>query len=249
MSRRAPQSPRSPLRPHGRVLARRGTGLQVVPGADRAPASVDSAAVLMVGLTGGIGSGKSTVAAPARRAGRGRRSTPTRSPAEVVEPGTPALAALVERFGAEILGPDGRSTGPRWPSGRSSTTRRASELEAITHPAIGEEFLRQVAAAPADGGRRPRRAAARRVEEPRLRVRRGDRGRGAEGGAAGPARGARHPARPTPSGAWRCRRPTRSAGRSPPGSSTTPATSTRSQRQVDAIWPELRVAGRADAWR
>ncbi len=47
--------------------------------------------------------------------------------------------------------PTARSTAPRWPSGRSSTEESQKKLEAITHPAIGEEFLRQVAAAPPDG--------------------------------------------------------------------------------------------------
>ena len=51
------------------------------------------------------------------RAARGARarssSTPTQIAREVVEPGQPALAALVERFGAEILAPTAASTGPR----------------------------------------------------------------------------------------------------------------------------------------
>jgi dephospho-CoA kinase len=63
--------------------------------------------MLMVGLTGGIGSGKSTVAG--LLAARGAVVIDADAIArEVVEPGQPALAALVERFGAEILEPGGR---------------------------------------------------------------------------------------------------------------------------------------------
>ena len=67
---------------------------------------------------------------------------------EVVEPGTPALAALAEAFGPEILRPTGRSTGRRSPARAFVTDEERKRLEAITFPAIGEEFLRQVAAAP-----------------------------------------------------------------------------------------------------
>ena len=104
----------------------------------------------MVGLTGGIGSGKSTVAA--LLVARGAVVVDADKIArEVVEPGMPALAALVEEFGPEILRPDGSLD-------RAALAERAfvdeeskKKLEAITHPAIGEEFLRQVAAAPPDG--------------------------------------------------------------------------------------------------
>jgi dephospho-CoA kinase len=104
----------------------------------------------MVGLTGGIGSGKSTVAA--MLVARGAVVVDAdRIAREVVEPGMPALAALVDEFGPEILQPDGSLD-------RAALAERAfvdeaskQRLEAITHPAIGEEFLRQVAAAPPDG--------------------------------------------------------------------------------------------------
>jgi dephospho-CoA kinase len=60
----------------------------------------------MIGLTGGIGSGKSTVAA--MLAARGAVIVDADAIArEVVEPGMPALAALVERFGGDILQADG----------------------------------------------------------------------------------------------------------------------------------------------
>jgi dephospho-CoA kinase len=96
----------------------------------------------MIGLTGGIGSGKSTVAA--LLAAKGAVVVDADLIArQVVEPGSPVLDRLVERFGADILDSDGRLD-------RARLAERAfvDDLDGITHPAIGEEFLRQVAAAP-----------------------------------------------------------------------------------------------------
>jgi dephospho-CoA kinase len=102
----------------------------------------------MVGLTGGIGSGKSTVAI--LLTARGAIVIDADAIArEVVEPGTAALAALVERFGADILRPDGSLDRPALAQKAFVDDESRKALEAITHPAIGEEFLRRVAAAPA----------------------------------------------------------------------------------------------------
>jgi dephospho-CoA kinase len=104
----------------------------------------------MVGLTGGIGSGKSTVAR--MLVARGAVVVDADAIArEVVEPGKPALAALVEAFGPEILQPDGALDRAALAERAFVTDETRKQLEAITHPAIGEEFLRQVAAAPPDG--------------------------------------------------------------------------------------------------
>src|SRR5882757_9730280 len=108
------------------------------------------AAALMVGLTGGIGSGKSTVAEMLAR--RGAVIVDADAIArEVVEPGTPTLAKLVERFGPEILHADGSLDRPALAAVAFASEDTKKELEAITHPAIGEEFLRWIAAAPPDG--------------------------------------------------------------------------------------------------
>ena len=104
----------------------------------------------MVGLTGGIGSGKSTVARMLIQRG-GVVVDADAIAREVVEPGTPALAALVEAFGPEILQPDGALDRAALAERAFVTDETRKQLEAITHPAIGEEFLRQVAAAPPDG--------------------------------------------------------------------------------------------------
>ena len=103
----------------------------------------------MVGLTGGIGSGKSTVAR--MLAGRGAVIVDADLIArEVVEPGKPALAALAEAFGPEILAPDGTLDRAALAARAFVTDEEKKRLEAITWPAIAEEFFRQIAAAPAD---------------------------------------------------------------------------------------------------
>ena len=113
-------------------------------------AFVDSQLVLMIGLTGGIGSGKSTVAAMLTR--RGAIVVDADAIArEVVQPGTPALAKLVERFGHDIQRGDGSLDRAALAAKAFASDEAKRDLEAITHPAIGEEFLRRVAAAPADG--------------------------------------------------------------------------------------------------
>jgi len=60
----------------------------------------------------------------------------------------PALAQLVERFGPEILRPDGSLDRPALAALAFVDDETRKELEAITHPAIGAEFLRRVAEAP-----------------------------------------------------------------------------------------------------
>ena len=105
--------------------------------------------MLMVGLTGGIGAGKSTVAQ--MLADRGAVVIDAdRIARDVVEPGTPTLAKLVERFGPEILQADGSLDRPALAQVAFVDDATRKELEAITHPAIGEEFLRRVADAPPD---------------------------------------------------------------------------------------------------
>jgi dephospho-CoA kinase len=105
--------------------------------------------VLLVGLTGGIGSGKSTVADLLRAKGATIIDA-DQVARDVVEPGTPALAQLVERFGAEILDAEGRLDRPRLGRLAFVDEQSREDLEAITHPAINREFLRRVQAAPAD---------------------------------------------------------------------------------------------------
>ena len=66
-------------------------------------------------MTGGVGSGKSTVAALLAEHGAVVIDADALA-REVVEPGTPGFAAVVARFGARCRQPAGGSTAPRWPS-------------------------------------------------------------------------------------------------------------------------------------
>ncbi len=105
--------------------------------------------MLLVGLTGGIGAGKSTVGELLTERGAilidgdviARR---------VVEPGQPALAAIVERFGPEVLAPDGSLDRPALAARAFGNDEDRKALEAITHPAIGAEFVREMSEAPPD---------------------------------------------------------------------------------------------------
>ena len=105
--------------------------------------------MLRVGLTGGIGSGKSTVSAQLASLGAVVLDADAVA-RQVVEPGTPALAAVVDRFGPGVLGPDGTLDRPalgRLVFGDPSALR---DLEAITHPAIWERTAALRAGAPPD---------------------------------------------------------------------------------------------------
>lgn len=102
-----------------------------------------------VGLTGGIGSGKSTVAG--LLAARGAVVVDADALArEVVEPGRPAFDAVVERFGDDVIGADGALDRAAVAALVFEDDTARADLEAITHPAIGEALLERVAAAPAD---------------------------------------------------------------------------------------------------
>ena len=105
--------------------------------------------MLLVGLTGGIGAGKSTVAdlLAARGAVIIDADVVARA---VVEPGQPALAKLVDRFGAGILDTDGRLDRAALAKLAFVDDQSRRDLEDITHPAINDEFTRRVTEAPSD---------------------------------------------------------------------------------------------------
>lgn len=105
--------------------------------------------MLLVGLTGGIGAGKSTVA---RMLGeRGAVVIDADLIArEVVEPGTPGFERVVERFGVEVLAPDGSIDRGRLAALVFADEEARADLNAIVHPLVGEEVARRVAAAPPD---------------------------------------------------------------------------------------------------
>ena len=93
-----------------------------------------------VGLTGGVASGKSTVAAMLEDLGAVVIDADVLA-REVVAKGTPGLAAVVEEFGADLLGPDGELDRPamgRLVFGDEAARRR---LEAIVHPLVFERIV------------------------------------------------------------------------------------------------------------
>lgn len=91
--------------------------------------------VHVIGLTGGIASGKTTVAA--LLVGRGAAVVDADQLArQVVEPGQPALAELVARFGAAILSPDGRLDRKRLAAIAFADPVARADLGRITHPRI-----------------------------------------------------------------------------------------------------------------
>jgi dephospho-CoA kinase len=91
--------------------------------------------VYLIGLTGGIASGKSVVAR--RLAEHGAVHIDADGLArEVVEPGTPGLAAIAERFGASVIATDGTLDRPALGAIIFTDPVARVDLNAITHPAI-----------------------------------------------------------------------------------------------------------------
>ncbi|HEX6327103.1 MAG TPA: dephospho-CoA kinase [Jiangellaceae bacterium] len=105
--------------------------------------------MLRVGLTGGIGSGKSTVAGRLEELGAVIVDA-DRLAREVVAPGTPGLAAVVEEFGPGILAPDGSLDRPALGQIVFADDDRRVALNAIVHPLVYARRSELVAAAPDD---------------------------------------------------------------------------------------------------
>ena len=101
--------------------------------------------MILVGLTGGIGAGKSTVSA--LLAERGAvivdADVITR---EVQRPGEPVLAAMAGRFGEAILQPDGSLDRAAVAEIVFNDRDALADLNAIVHPAVGAEIVRRMQA-------------------------------------------------------------------------------------------------------
>jgi len=94
--------------------------------------------MLKVGLTGGIASGKSTVAEMFRRHGA-HLIDADRVSRDVVVPGRPALEEIVEAFGRGVLRPDGALDRPALAAIVFNDDDARARLNAIVHPRIWEE--------------------------------------------------------------------------------------------------------------
>lgn len=109
----------------------------------------EAANPLRIGLTGGIASGKSTVADLFAELGTPVIDTDVIA-REVVEPGQPALADIEQRFGAGVIDEDGSLDRRALRDVIFSDNDARLDLEAILHPRIGEETRRQAEAAGGD---------------------------------------------------------------------------------------------------
>lgn len=105
----------------------------------------------VVGLTGGIGSGKSTVAAFFKQQGA-EVVDADQIAREVVEPGRPALEAIIKAFGRDVLQSNGRLDRARLAAIVFKDVAARERLEAITHPPIRQRLLEEVEARRARSG-------------------------------------------------------------------------------------------------
>jgi dephospho-CoA kinase len=105
--------------------------------------------VLRIGLTGGIGSGKSTVSA--LLAARGAVIVDSdRIAREVLEPGTPGLARVVDEFGDGVLAADGSLDRAELAAVVFADPDARRRLDGIVHPLVRARATELAAAAPPD---------------------------------------------------------------------------------------------------
>lgn len=105
--------------------------------------------MFLIGLTGGIGSGKSTVASRLKTLGA-RIVDADKIAREIVEPGEPALAELAEAFDG-VLNADGALNRAELARQAFATPEATEKLNSITHPRIRERTLERIAEARTDG--------------------------------------------------------------------------------------------------
>lgn len=100
---------------------------------------------LRIGLTGGIGTGKTRVAGLLGTLGAAIVSSDA-IVHELQRPGRPGLAAIVDSFGEQMLGPDGELNRAHLGEKIFNDPEARSTLNSIIHPLVGEETRRQLAA-------------------------------------------------------------------------------------------------------
>ncbi len=127
---------------------RRGTGKQVAQGTYAAP----SFGMLLIGLTGNIGAGKSTVARLFAAWGATLLDADVFA-RDAVAPGTPALRAIVARWGAAVLAPDGSLDRAALRTVVFADAAERAALDAIVHPQVAARRDAAVAAAAKRGDR------------------------------------------------------------------------------------------------
>ena len=102
--------------------------------------------MLRIGLTGGIASGKSTVAEHFRELGAAIVDTDVIA-REIVRPGSPALQHIRRQFGDAVVAADGSLDRAAMRAVVFADSDKRQALEAILHPRIRDETLRQAASA------------------------------------------------------------------------------------------------------
>ena len=100
---------------------------------------------LLIGITGNIGTGKSTVARMLAELGA-ETIDADKVAHEVMRAGTPTHAAIVETFGPEVLAPDGEIDRKRLGALAFADPDSLARLEAIVHPATLEVIRRRISA-------------------------------------------------------------------------------------------------------
>ena len=101
--------------------------------------------MILVGLTGGIGSGKSTVSAMLARRGAVIIDADALTH-ELQRSGTPVFEAIVDRFGTGIVTPEGELDRPALAALVFGDPDELADLNAIVHPAVGAEIMARMAA-------------------------------------------------------------------------------------------------------
>ena len=101
--------------------------------------------MILVGLTGGIGSGKSTVSAALAERGVVIVDA-DQVVRDVQQPGSPVLAKLADRFGAEVIAADGSLDRAALAGIAFADPEALKDLNGIVHPAVRAEMNRQVMA-------------------------------------------------------------------------------------------------------
>ena len=105
--------------------------------------------MFLIGLTGGIAAGKSTVAQHWQDLG-GFQIDADAIARQVVEPNTPGLQLVAEHFGEQVLNPDGTLDRAALGNIVFANPQARAQLEAILHPLVRAEAQRQVELAPQD---------------------------------------------------------------------------------------------------
>src|SRR5258708_29733960 len=98
--------------------------------------------MVALGLTGGIASGKSAVAAMRREMGFGVRDADSRAN-KLIEPGQPAYGEVIQEFGQTVMAAGGRVDRAKLSAVVFVDRAKLDRLNAIVHPRVAEVILSQ----------------------------------------------------------------------------------------------------------